>query len=69
MNIRVGLRGENDWTERDMSGQQSEFVESGSPVTFSFQLEAKPQRSWGIRHAFWFFAMGVGSALYLNELW
>lgn len=54
--------------ERDMSGQQSEFIETGSPVTSSFRLEAKPQKSWGIRHAFWFFAMGVGSALYLNEL-
>lgn len=51
-----------------MSSQQSEFIETGSPVTSSFRLEAKPQKSWGIRHAFWFFAMGVGSALYLNEL-
>ncbi len=51
-----------------MNGQQADLPESGSPVTFSFRLEAKPQKSWGMRHAFWFFAMGVGSALYLNQL-
>lgn len=51
-----------------MSGQQSEFIESGSPVTDSFRLEAKPQKSWGIHHAAEFFAIGVGAALYLNEL-
>jgi len=36
-------------------------------VTFNFRLEPKPQTSWGVRHAFWFFAMGLGSALYLNN--
>jgi formate-dependent nitrite reductase membrane component NrfD len=51
-----------------MEGQYANLAESGSPVTFSFHLEPKPQKSWGIRHAFWFFAMGVGAALYLNEL-
>lgn len=41
---------------------------SGSPVTFTFRLGPKPQQVWGLSHATWFYAMGVGSALFLNSL-
>ncbi|MBI4483894.1 MAG: polysulfide reductase NrfD [Acidobacteria bacterium] len=43
-------------------------MRSGSPLTFSFRLEPKPQTFWHVPHAVWFFAMGLGSALYLNRL-
>ncbi len=31
-------------------------------------VEPKPQTVWGVPHASWFFAMGVGGALYINRL-
>jgi formate-dependent nitrite reductase membrane component NrfD len=31
-------------------------------------VEPKPQTVWGLSHASWFFAMGVGGALFINRL-
>lgn len=31
-------------------------------------VEAKPQNVWGIPHASWFFAMGIGGALFINRV-
>jgi len=31
-------------------------------------VEPKPQTVWGVPHASWFFAMGVGGALFINRL-
>lgn len=31
-------------------------------------VEPKPQTVWGVSHASWFFAMGVGGALFINRL-
>ncbi|HXG51101.1 MAG TPA: NrfD/PsrC family molybdoenzyme membrane anchor subunit [candidate division Zixibacteria bacterium] len=31
-------------------------------------MEPKPQNVWGIPHASWFFAMGMGGALFINRL-
>ena len=31
-------------------------------------VEPKPQTVWGVSHASWFFAMGIGGALYINRL-
>ena len=31
-------------------------------------VEPKPQTVWGVPHASWFFAMGIGGALYINRL-
>lgn len=31
-------------------------------------VESKPQTVWGVPHASWFFAMGVGGALFINRL-
>jgi formate-dependent nitrite reductase membrane component NrfD len=31
-------------------------------------MEPKPQNIWGIPHASWFFAMGIGGALFINRV-
>jgi len=31
-------------------------------------VEPKPQTVWGVPHASWFSAMGVGGALFINRL-
>ncbi len=36
-----------------------------NPFTVRFVMEPKPQTAWGFNHAVWFYAMGVGGALYL----
>jgi tetrathionate reductase subunit C len=42
---------------------------SGNPFTAGrWIVGPKPQTVWGIPHASWFFAMGVGGALFINRL-
>jgi tetrathionate reductase subunit C len=43
-------------------------MSSPNPFTDRLIIEPKPQSVWGIPHAFWFTAMGIGGALYLNEV-
>ncbi|MFQ5693748.1 MAG: NrfD/PsrC family molybdoenzyme membrane anchor subunit [Nitrospinota bacterium] len=43
-------------------------METVNPFTQRFLIEPKRQTTWGIPHAFWFTAMGIGGALYLNEV-
>jgi hypothetical protein len=43
-------------------------MESPNPFTDRLIIEPKPQTVWDIPHAFWFTAMGIGGALYLNEV-
>lgn len=43
-------------------------MHSGNPFTGRFVIEPKPQNVWGLTHAVWFFAMGLGGGLYLNRL-
>lgn len=43
-------------------------MRSGNPFTRRWVMEPKRQTVWGIPHATWFFAMGVGGALYLNRV-
>ncbi|HZD41824.1 MAG TPA: NrfD/PsrC family molybdoenzyme membrane anchor subunit, partial [Terriglobales bacterium] len=38
-----------------------------NPFTVSLVMEPKPQTIWGVPHATWFFAMGVGGALFINR--
>ncbi|MBI2372183.1 MAG: polysulfide reductase NrfD [Deltaproteobacteria bacterium] len=42
-------------------------METGNSFTKRFVMERKPQTIWRAPHALWFFAMGVGGALYLNR--
>lgn len=43
-------------------------MESVNPFTERLVIEPKPQTTWRVPHAFWFTAMGVGGALFLNEV-
>lgn len=38
-----------------------------NPFTGQWVMEPKPQNVWGIPHSVWFFAMGVGGALFINR--
>lgn len=40
-------------------------MKTGNSFTVRFVMEPKPQTVWGLNHALWFYAMGVGGALYL----
>ncbi|MFQ5912170.1 MAG: NrfD/PsrC family molybdoenzyme membrane anchor subunit [Nitrospinota bacterium] len=40
-------------------------MKTGNPFTVRLVMEPKPQTVWGLNHATWFYAMGVGGALYL----
>lgn len=42
-------------------------METGNPFTVRLFVEPKPQTIWGLSHATWFYAMGVGGALFLNR--
>lgn len=39
-----------------------------NPFTGRWVIEPKPQNIWGGPHTSWFFAMGVGGALFINRL-
>lgn len=43
-------------------------MHSGNAFTGRFLVEPKPQNVWGLSHAVWFFAMGLGGGLYLDRL-
>jgi tetrathionate reductase subunit C len=43
-------------------------MESANPFTDRLLIEPKPQTTWRGPHAFWFTAMGIGGALFLNEV-
>ncbi len=40
---------------------------AANPFTVNLVMEPKPQTIWGVPHATWFFAMGVGGALFINR--
>ncbi|MBI4529107.1 MAG: polysulfide reductase NrfD [Deltaproteobacteria bacterium] len=40
---------------------------AANPFSDSLVMEPKPQTIWGVPHATWFFAMGIGGALFINR--